>query len=150
MYKDMVVEKRLSLQAQVAATFPDGRYPNLFIFMLVPAQGHTVEDNQKELDNLLTQFESTPVDAATLQRVKTKVRAEVVRRLDSNSGLASLLTNAYANYGDWRKIFTEIDDLDKVTAEDVLRVARKYFVAENCTVAYTQLPPPQPRPGRQQ
>jgi predicted Zn-dependent peptidase len=150
MYKDMVVEKRMSLQAQAGATFPDGRYANLFIFMLVPAQGHTVEDNQKELDNLLAQFEATPVDAASLQRVKTKVRASVVRRLDSNSGLASLLTNTYANYGDWRKLFTEIDDLDKVTADDVLRVARRYFVAENRTVAYTQLPPPQTRPGRQQ
>jgi len=68
------------------------------------------------------------VDDATLRRVKTKVRADLIRRLDSNSGMASELTSYYVNYGDWRKLFTAIDDIDKVTAQDVQRVAKKYLV----------------------
>jgi predicted Zn-dependent peptidase len=137
LYKDMVQEKRLSLQAQAVATFPDARYPNLFIFFLVPAQGHTVDDNQKALDDLLARFEAQPVDAESLARVKTKVRAGLIRRLASNAGLASALTAYYATYGDWRKLFTSLDDLNKVTAEDVQRVAVKYFAPSSRTVAYT-------------
>jgi predicted Zn-dependent peptidase len=47
-----------------------------------------------------------------------------------------LLTDYYVSYGDWRKLFTSIDDIDKVTAEDVRRVARKYFVTNSRTLAF--------------
>ncbi|MBV8731898.1 MAG: insulinase family protein, partial [Acidobacteriia bacterium] len=94
----------------------------------------------KALDDVLESFKAQKVDAQTLMRVKTKARAEVIRRLDNNAGLASLLTANYAAYGDWRKLFTSLDDLDKVTAEDVQRVAQKYFVTPSRTVAYTAAP----------
>ncbi len=60
----------------------------------------------------------------TLQRVKTKLRAALIRKLDSNSGLASELCSYSVSYGDWRKLFTELDDYNKVTADDVQRVAQ--------------------------
>ena len=145
MYKELVENQRISLAAESDATFPGGRYPNLFLFFLAPTMGRTVEENQKALDDLLAKFEATKVDAETLARVKTKARASVIRRLDSNSELASLLTTFYAAYGDWRKLFTSLDDYNKVTAEDVQRVAKQYFVTGNRTVVYLQAGPPQPK-----
>ena len=50
---------------------------------------------------------------------RPKFAPSLIRRLDSNSGMADALTFYYANYGDWRKLFTSIDDIDKVTADDV-------------------------------
>ena len=143
MYQDLVRDKKLALAAETGDTFPDGRYPNLFIFFLAPALGHTVEENQKALDDLLDHFKAEKVDAPSLARVKTKARAAVIRRLDNNAGLAALLAANYAAYGDWRKLFTSLDDLDKVTADDVQRVARQYFVTPSLTLSYTV----QPRPG---
>jgi predicted Zn-dependent peptidase len=75
-----------------------------------------------------------------LTRVKTKARAAVIRQLDNNSGLASLLTSIYVAYGDWRKLFTSLDDINKITADDVQRVARQYFIPESRTVALTVQP----------
>jgi predicted Zn-dependent peptidase len=141
MYQDLVRDKKLALAAEAGDTFPAGRYPNLFLFFIAPSLGHTVEENQKELDNLLERFKAEKVDAQTLARVKTKARAAVIRRLDNNAGLASLLAANYATYGDWRKLFTSLDDLEKVTADDVQRVARQYFVKSSRTVAYSVEPP---------
>jgi len=93
------------------------------------------------LDDVIAEFESHPVDPVALARAKTKARAGVIRRLANNSGLASELTEYYMNYGDWRKLFTSIDDLNRVTAGDVERVAKKYFVTANRTWAYTSAPP---------
>ena len=46
-------------------------------------------------------------------------------------------------YGDWRKLFTSIDDINKVTAEDVQRVARQYFTPANRTTVWlAQTPQP--------
>jgi predicted Zn-dependent peptidase len=150
LYHELVDQKKLSLAAEAVPTYPDGRYPNLFLFFLAPAMGHTIEDNQAALDDLLTRFEAKPVDAETLDRAKTKLRANVIRRLDSNAGLASLLTAYYANYGDWRKLFEAVGDYEKVTAGDVQRVAKRYFVRQNRTLAFTAAPPAAPpaaRPG---
>ncbi|HWB87542.1 MAG TPA: pitrilysin family protein [Bryobacteraceae bacterium] len=147
LYKDLVSEKRLALAAEAEDTFPDGRYPNLFVFYLVPSLGHSADEVEKALDNLLDQFKAEKVDEETLKRVKTKARAAVIRRLDSNAGLASLLTAYSAAYGDWRKLFTSLDDINKVTADDVQRVAREYFVPRSRTMAYTVAPPKAPQPA---
>jgi predicted Zn-dependent peptidase len=140
LYKELVRDKQIALAAEADDTFPGGKYPNLFLFFLAPAMGHTTADNEKAFYDLLERFQSQKVDAATLARVKTKTRGDLIRRLDSNSGLASLLTAYYATYGDWTKLFTSLDDLDKVTADDVQRVAKQYFTPENRTVAYLIAP----------
>jgi predicted Zn-dependent peptidase len=140
LYKDMVQEKKIAIEVDAVAAYPSSRYANLFVTFVAPAVGHTVEENQRELDDLLARFVAQKVDAETLQRVKTQARAAVIRKLASNAGLAALIAADYGSYGDWRKLFTELDDLNKVTAEDVQRVARSCFVAKNRTVAYTAAP----------
>ncbi len=141
LYTDLVRDKKIALGAAAEASFPGGKYPNLFLFFLVPNRGHTVEENEKACYQIIERLKTQKVSAETLQRIKTKVRASLIRRLDSNSGMADALTFYYANYGDWRKLFTTIDDTDKVTADDVMRVAKEYLVPETRTVVYT-VPPP--------
>jgi predicted Zn-dependent peptidase len=136
LYKELVRDKQIALEADADDTFPGGKYPNLFMFFLAPAAGHTTAENEKAFYELLDGFKSKRVDDVTLARVKTKTRADLIRRLDSNSGLAGLLTAYYAIYGDWRKLFTSLDDLDRITADDVQRVAKECFVPEKRTVAY--------------
>jgi predicted Zn-dependent peptidase len=63
-----------------------------------------------------------------------------MRQLDNNPGLANLLAAYHANYGNWRKLFTSLDEIDKVTAEDVQRVARTYFTDNAKTVSFTFQP----------
>ena len=135
MNRQLVRDKRLSLEAGADADFPGGKFPTAFLFYLVPAMGHTNEDNEKALDDLLEGFKKNPVDDVTLRRVKTVQRANLIRQLDSNAGMAGLLTMFHGLYGDWRKLFTSLDEVDRVTATDVQRVARQYFVKENRTVA---------------
>ena len=38
--------------------------------------------------------------------------------------------------GDWRNLFRAIDAIDKVTREDIQRVAKEYFTERNRTVGY--------------
>ncbi len=140
LYKELVQEKKIALAVQAASSYPGNRYASLFTFFLMPSLGHTTEENRKALEGVLTRLQNQPVDATTLARAKTQARAMVIRRLGDNEGLAALLAFYSANYGNWRKLFTSIDDVDKVSANDVLRVARETFVARQQTVAYTAAP----------
>jgi predicted Zn-dependent peptidase len=137
MYKDIVRDKKLALAAGAESQFPGGKYPSLFFFYLIPGLGHTAMENEKEVDSIIANLQKEKVDEASLARVKTRTRAALIRQLDDNAGLAQLLASYYANYGDWKKLFTSLDEIDKVTADDVKRVASKYFTPENRTVAVT-------------
>lgn len=137
MYRDMVRDKKLALGAGAESEFPGGKYPALFFFYLIPGADHTAAENEKELDVIIENLKKEKVDEASLARVKTRTRAGLIRQLDNNEGLAQLLASYHANYGDWKKLFTGLDDIDKVTAEDVQRAAKQYFTPENRTVAVT-------------
>jgi predicted Zn-dependent peptidase len=140
MYRDMVRDKKIALAAGAEESFPGGKYPNLFFFYLIPSLNHTTAENEKELDAVIANLQKEKVDPEALSRVKTRTRANLIRQLDNNASLAQMLTEYYVAYGDWKKLFTELDDIDKVTAEDVQRVAKQYFVPENKTVAQTVIP----------
>ena len=139
-YKEMVRDKQIALGAASQPTFPGGRYPSLFLFYSAPAPGHTVEESEKALYGIIERVKKERVDAATLMRVKTKLRAGLIRKLASNTGLAVELCSYYVNHGDWRTLFTELEDYEKVTADDVQRVAKQYLVTEHRTVAYSYVP----------
>jgi predicted Zn-dependent peptidase len=139
-YKDMVRDKRIALGAESIPSYPGGKYPSLFLFFVAPAAGHTVDENEKAIYDIVERLKKEPVEPEALQRVKTKLRAALIQKLDSNSGLASELSTYEANFGNWRKLFTDLDEYNKVTAEDVMRGAKTYLVESGRTVAYTAAP----------
>lgn len=141
LYRELVRDRRIALAAGAQSGVPGAKYPHLFVLYSVPAAGKTIEENEKAIDDVLGRLKNEKVDAETLQRIKTKVRAGLIRQLDSNPGLAAELASYHVNYGSWKVMFTGIDDINKVSAEDVQRVAKEYFTQRNRTVAYTVSPP---------
>jgi predicted Zn-dependent peptidase len=134
LYRDLVQDKKVALAVQAGATFPSGKYANGFIFFGLPNAGHSLAEVEKGIESLIERLKREPVDAQTLERVKTKIRAGLIRQLDSNSGLAEQLPYYETMYGDWRMMFEGLKDIEKVTAADVQRVAKQYFVPEQRTV----------------
>jgi predicted Zn-dependent peptidase len=70
-----------------------------------------------------------------LQRFKTRAKADLLRSLNSNTGLAEQFSVYQTLFGDWRELFRYVERVDKVTKADVKRVAGTLFVEANRTVA---------------
>ena len=87
------------------------------------APGHTLDELAAGLETDLARLKTEPVDEKTLERVKTQARAGLLGQLDSNRGMASLLTEYEAKTGDWRSVFEELQAIEAVSAQDVQRVA---------------------------
>ena len=60
---------------------------------------------------------------------------DTLRGLADNEGLANQLAQYQTLFGDWRQLFRELDQADKVTKADIRRVANKIFVESNRTSA---------------
>ncbi len=67
--------------------------------------------------------------------VKTRAKASLIRGMESNQGIAGQLADFQTLYGDWRELFRNVERIDRVTKEDIQRVARSTFVPTNRTVA---------------
>jgi predicted Zn-dependent peptidase len=96
----------------------------------------------EEIEKLKTQ----DVSDEELQSVRTRAKADLIRGLGNDQGLAVQLGEYQALYGDWRELFRQIEHLDKVTKADIRRVANKTFREENRTVATMETEAPQAKP----
>jgi len=134
LYKSLVKEKRIAVAASGFPGMPGNKYPGLFLFYAVPARDHTNQECEEAIYAEIEKLKTESVLPEELAKAKTRSRASLIRQLDSNSGLASLLTFYDVVTGDWRNLFKQLDDIDKVTAEDIKRVSNEYFVTKNRTV----------------
>jgi predicted Zn-dependent peptidase len=147
LYRSLVRDQRIALEAEGFSGFPGSKYPGLFAFLAVPMQGHTAEDMgpaiHKELDKLKTE----DVTDAELQRFKARAQAAVLQGLGDNESLANDLADYQTRYGDWREMFKELQAIDAVSKADIRRVAQKTFVDTNRTVARIEFKPPTAPPA---
>ena len=69
-----------------------------------------------------------------LKMIKTRSKANLIRGLADNQGLATQLATYQTRYGDWRELFRSVDRIDQVTKADIRRIANEVFVDTNRTV----------------
>jgi predicted Zn-dependent peptidase len=134
LYKTLVKDKRIAIQATALQGVPGEKYPGLYVVYAVPAKGHTNEECEQALLAEIEKLKTEPVTPEELKKAKSRARAGLIRQLSSNNGLAQQLTYYQVVTGDWRNLFRQLDRIDKVTADDILRVAKETFSRKNRTV----------------
>jgi predicted Zn-dependent peptidase len=134
LYKSLVQEKRVALSAQGFSGFPGDKYPNLMLLYALTAPEHTVEDVATALRNEIERLKTEPVSSQELDRVKTQARADLLRSLDSNMGMARNLVEYEVKTGDWRNLFKQLEAITAVTPADIQRVAKATFTPQNRTI----------------
>src|SRR5947209_3488290 len=135
LYRSLVRDKKIAAGAQGINGFPGDKYPTLFAFFAIPTAGHAASELADPIHAEIERLKNEDVSGDELQSVKTRAKANLLRRLDSNSGLALQLAEYQTTFGDWRELFREVEKIDKVTAADIRRVANATFVPNNRTVA---------------
>jgi len=132
LYKSMIEGKRIAVMANAGIGI--GRFPETFTFYAAPRAPHTVEEVEKAFYEEVELLKTKPPSEWELQKIKNQLEASFIRSLDSSSGLAGQIGH-YEILSDWRYINTFLEKVSEVTAEDVMRVAKKYLNKRNRTVA---------------
>ncbi len=124
LYKDLVVKKQLV--NQIYAYNMENINPGLFIFLAICNSGVKAEDVEKELLEQIDLIKNNEVTQKELDKVKINTKADFIYSLESSSSVANLY-GSYLVRGDLTPLFTYEDDVNKVTVEEVKKVANKYF-----------------------
>ena len=132
LYKSLV-------EGQEVATNASGgqsgfKFEGMFQLRGTAAQEHTPEEVEQALYAEMELLKTEPVTARELQKVKNQNAAGNFRDLQGNFQLLMNLLIRESNRG-WETINTDPPLYDRVTVEDVMRVANTYFTAENRAVA---------------
>jgi predicted Zn-dependent peptidase len=134
LYRSLVRDKKIAAGASGFSGLPGDKYPHLFAFFAVSTPGHTPDQLRDAIRAEVERIKSEDVTDEELRMVKTRVKANLIRRLGNNNGLAFQLGTNQARYGDWRELFRSVERIEKVSKADIRRIAEKTFVAENRTV----------------
>jgi len=134
LYRSLVRDKKIAAVAAGFSGWPGVKYSHLFSFYGVPLPGHTNEELQKAVHEEIDKLKTQDVTDDELQMFKTRTKADLIRGLASNEGLAQQLATYQTRYGDWRELFRYLDRVDKVTKADLRRVANQVFAETNRTV----------------
>ena len=119
----------------VDEAWPGRRYGSLAVCLAVPSNETSLETVEElVLEELERLAKEGPTEDELVGTQRT-IRAEMLRKLRRGPELAEVLCEFEAKFGDWRAAFRRLQDLRRVTAEDVQRVVAKWFKKENSTVA---------------
>jgi predicted Zn-dependent peptidase len=136
LYRSLVRDQQIAAEAAGFSPYPGDKYPGLFLFEAVPLPGHTPQEMRDAIHKELEKLRTTDVTDGELAMYKTRTRADLLRGLADNQGLANDLAEYQTRYGDWRELFLQLGKVDKVTKADIRRVASQVFVPGNRTEAW--------------
>lgn len=129
--KKLIVEKRVAREVSCSSGFPGSRLPHLAYIWVEPLQGKSGTAIKRIVLDELKMLQRQKIPAIELESVKKREQAHFVYAMEHNKGLATTLGSFEAIFGEWELVADYVDKISAVTAEDIKRVAEKYFVPEN-------------------
>lgn len=134
LYNVLVKEEKIAVQVGAFNGFPGDKFPNLVAFFAVPAKDQPSEECLKMIDEQIERIKTESVSKEELTKYKRTIRKGLIDGMKSNSDMAEMLTNAEAVSGSWKKVFTEVEAVEAVTADAIKDVAKKYLTKKNRTI----------------
>ena len=141
LYRSLVRDKKIASFAAGFTGLPGTKYPHLFAFYAVPMPGHKPQEMGDAIHEEIEKLKTQDISDEELAMIKTRAKADLLRGLADNDGLAMQLAIYQARYGDWRELFHSVDRIDQVSKADIRRVANQIFVDTNRTVAISETVP---------
>ena len=141
LYRALVRDKKIAAFSAGFSGLPGIKYPHLFAFYAFPLPGHAPQEVADAIHVEIERLKKEDISDEELKMIKTRAKANLIRGLAENEGLANQLATYQTRYGDWRELFRSVDRIDKVTKADIRRVANETFNDTNRTVGVIETVP---------
>ena len=106
--------------------------PGVYMFMAVCNPGVNATEVEKYILEEIRKIKNGDIKLEELNKVKKNTKSDFIFSLESSSSVASLY-GSYLSRGDISPLMNYEDEIEKLTVEDLVKVANKYFLEENST-----------------
>lgn len=127
----------LELASECGVFLEDSLDENLIIFFVACNEGVDIESVKPELDKIIYGFCDSVIEEFELEKVLQNYKLDLKLSLNNAHSLASMFGD-YAIRGNIDVLLKQIKNLDKITADDLKKVAEKYFKPHNEICVYMQ------------
>ena len=125
-------QKVLGAQA-MSYTRPDA---GEFLIMADPKQGQTLDEVKDLVLAEIAKLRAGEFDEALLTGTINNMKLRQMRMLESNSDRADMFVQSFINGTDWADEVAWLENLSKVTKQDVIDWANKYLGENNYAIIY--------------
>lgn len=132
----LVREEQAALQAGGSAQTRLG--PGVFQLVAIANQGVDPDRLLELMDDEVERIRNEGISEEELERARNQVRASSILQRQSVMGRAEALQSANHFHGAPEAVRTAVELVERVTADDVQRVAREYLTPENRAVIFTR------------
>jgi len=138
LYQKLVVEEQWV--DSIGGSYSDHRDPYLFTIFGRVKSDELMPKVQAEIGEHIAGLQNELVDAERLERIKSHLRYAFALSLDSPGSVAFTLSNALVLTGDPASVNRVYEQYQRVTPEDVQRIARDVFKDSNRTTITLSYP----------
>ena len=101
----------------------------------MPNEGQTLDELKGLLMDELDKIKKGTFDDWLIQAVVNDFKKQAMQNLESNQALASEMYQAFIQGKTWEEVVKEIDEMEKITKQDVMDFAQKNY-SENYAIVY--------------
>jgi predicted Zn-dependent peptidase len=133
LYASLVDQKELA--TQVATDFGDTFDPYFFKVYAVANENVKEIDLEQAIYAEIEKIKKDGISETELEKIKNQKLMEFYNQVETINGKSNNIGTYEVFFGDYRKMFDAPANYNKVTAADVQKVAIKYLIKSNRTVA---------------
>ncbi len=128
--KKLVDEKRLA--NTIYAYNMDLKDPGLFMFIAVANEGIDAKEIEKEILDTISSVKKGEISQKDIDKIKINTKADFIFSLENSSDVASLY-GSFLIRDNIKPLLEYEQNIDKLTKDDLIEVAKKYLTAKNST-----------------
>ena len=106
--------------------------PGVYMFMAVCNPGIDATEVEKYILEEIERIKNGDIKLEELNKVKKNTKSDFIFSLESSSSVASLY-GSYLSRGDISPLMSYEEEIEELTIDDLVKVAKKYFLTANST-----------------
>lgn len=137
LYRSLVEDRKLA--SNIYASHPTRLYAGYFFIGGAPVYGITPAELEQAVLEELALLEENPVTDVELDAARARWKVYIYNYFASDLRLASLLSRYDQGNEGWRWMFRRVAEMEEITTEDLMDVARRYLEPHKRTVGYLEV-----------
>jgi predicted Zn-dependent peptidase len=134
MFKKMVDEKKNSLQVG-SFNYSLEDY-GAYITFALPNNNTSLDTLLKDMDDEVVKLQTTLISEIEFTKLQNQFENEFIGKNSKMLGIAENLANGHTFYKNTNNINIELEEIRKITRQDIQNVAKKYLNKNQRTVVY--------------